>query len=199
MSEDLEDIVELIERQRAFFQTGITKTLSFRLTALRRLYEAVARREREIADALRGDLNKSEFEAYASETGVVLREIRFILRRLRRWTRPERAPAPMTHLGSRSRIYREPYGVALIISPWNFPVQLSLVPLAGAVAAGNCAVLKPSEHAPRTAEVVARIVGDAFARTHAAVVLGGADAAKALLEGGRITFSLPAALPSDKR
>src|SRR5690625_4604160 len=115
------------------------------MQSLDRLREVIKENEQNIMDALRTDLNKSEFEAYSTEIGVVLNEIRFVKKHLRKWMRPKRARTPMTHFGSSSHIYPEPYGVSLIIAPWNFPFQLSIAPIIGAIAAGNCVILKPSE------------------------------------------------------
>ena len=177
----MSDYAAMVEAQRAFFQSGRTKALAYRLDALQRLGDAVRAHELAIMEALRTDLNKSEFEAYATEVGVVLKEIRYVLRRLRKWARPRKVGAPLTHIGSASYIHPEPYGVALIISPWNFPFQLALAPLIGAIAAGNCAVVKPSELTPHTSAVIGRIVREAFAPGHVDVAPGGVETSQALL------------------
>src|ERR1700730_13576207 len=153
---------ELIEKQKAFFRTGKTKELSFRLDALRKLQQAVRSHEKELMGALFKDLNKSEFDAYSTEIGVVLEELRFTLRNLNGWVKPQKVKTPVTHLGSRSAIYSEPYGVALIIAPWNYPFQLAVAPLIGAIAAGNCAILKPSELTPHTSEVLGQLLDQIF-------------------------------------
>ncbi|QHT64074.1 aldehyde dehydrogenase [Paenibacillus lycopersici] len=171
----------LIQQQHAFFATGQMKAVALRREALIRLRDSIRRHERAITDALKADLNKSEFEAYATEIGIVLSEIRFVLKHLRAWARPEKAKTPLTHIGSRSAIYSEPYGVVLIIAPWNFPFQLALMPLIGAIAAGNCAVIKPSELTPRTSAVIARIIGETFFDVYIAVAEGGAETSRALL------------------
>jgi len=172
----------LVSRQRQFFQTGKTKDIEFRITALHKLRDAIRSHEQRIIEALKTDLNKSEFEAYSTEIGYVLEEIGFTLRHLRAWVRPRRVKTPLTHIGSRSYIYSEPYGVALIIAPWNYPFQLLMAPLVGAIAAGNCAVLKPSELTPRTAEVLERFIRELYPEEHIAVVQGDAEVSQALLK-----------------
>jgi aldehyde dehydrogenase (NAD+) len=171
----------LLQAQRAFFAGGATRPVAFRRQALQRLRAAVVAHEADLLAALRADLGRPEAEAYASEVGFVLGELDFTLRRLEGWARPRRERTPMLLFPATSWIHPEPYGCALVIGPWNYPMQLLLVPLVGALAAGNCVVLKPSELAPRTAEAVARIVADALAPAHVAVVQGGAEAVTDLL------------------
>ncbi|WP_188622222.1 aldehyde dehydrogenase [Caldalkalibacillus thermarum] len=161
---------------------GKTKDLNFRLEALQRLRQAIASREQDLLTALKADLNKPELEAYATEIGIILSEIRFVLKRLKSWVKPRRVKTPVTLLGARSYIYPEPYGVTLIISPWNYPLQLAVSPLIGAIAAGNCAVVKPSELTPHTSAVLAELIGDIFPENYVAVVQGGADVSTALLQ-----------------
>ena len=175
------DFTPLIERQRSFFQSGATRSSEFRRERLRTLLDAITAHESALLDALHADLRKSPQEAYASEIGFVLSEIRHALRHLDSWMKPERRRAPLMAWPARATIRPEPFGVALIIGPWNYPLQLLLSPLVGAIAAGNCAVLKPSEFAPRTAEVIARMIGGAFADESVAVVQGGQSTAEALL------------------
>ncbi|QHW33535.1 aldehyde dehydrogenase [Paenibacillus rhizovicinus] len=175
------DYSALIQQQHAFFSTSQTQSISLRKEALTRLRDTIRRHERDIMDALKADLNKSEFEAYATEIGIVLSEIRFVMKRLRAWARPEKVKTPLTHIGSSGAIYSEPYGVVLIIAPWNFPFQLALMPLIGAIAAGNCAVIKPSELTPRTSAVIVQIINETFSEAYVAVVEGGAEASQALL------------------
>ncbi|MCL6515302.1 aldehyde dehydrogenase [Alicyclobacillus sp.] len=172
---------DIVEQQRAYFQSGQTLDLAFRLQALRRLLEQIAAREADISRALHADLHKSAFEAYSTEIGFVLAEIRFTLRHLHRWVRPERVRTPLTHLGAKSLVIPQPYGVTLIIAPWNYPFQLAIAPLIGAIAAGNCAVIKPSEWAPRTAMVVQEIVSSVFPKEHVCVVQGAVEETQALL------------------
>ena len=175
------DLTTLIARQRAFFKTGATRSLEFRRAQLVRLSETIEDQEQIILDALQVDLHKSTHDAYASEIGLVLSEIRHAIRHLPTWMRTRRRGAPLMAWPSEGFIQPEPYGVALIIGPWNYPFQLLLSPLASAMAAGNCAVLKPSEFAPRTAAAIAQIIGAAFPAEYLSVVQGEHETAEALL------------------
>ncbi|ULT54693.1 aldehyde dehydrogenase [Neobacillus drentensis] len=171
----------LISKQKSFFKTEKTKNISFRLEALQKLRAAIKKNERVLMEALRMDLNKSEFDAYTSEIGFVLEELRFTMKHLRSWAAPRKVKTPVTHIGSTSYIYPEPYGVALIIAPWNYPFQLAVAPLIGAIAAGNCAIIKPSELTPRTSEVLGTLIMDLFPEEYIAVVQGGVETSQALL------------------
>ncbi|CAN7745148.1 aldehyde dehydrogenase [Paenibacillus sp. LjRoot56] len=172
----------LVNKQRLFFLTGITKDVAFRLEALQKLRNAILSHEKELMEALKADLNKSEFEAYSTEIGMELKEIRFTLSNLRSWVKPKKIKTPISHLGSTSSIYAEPYGVALIISPWNYPFQLAIAPLVGAIAAGNCAILKPSELTPKTSEVLGKLIIKIFPEEYISVVQGGVETSQALLD-----------------
>ncbi|AIQ10893.1 aldehyde dehydrogenase [Paenibacillus durus] len=171
----------LTDRQRSFFASGATKELSYRIDALRRLKAGIQERERQLINALKADLNKSEFEAYMAEIGIVLEEISFTLKHLRTWAKPRKVRTPITHFGARGYIYSEPYGLALILAPWNYPFQLAAAPLIGAIAAGNCAVLKPSELTPRTSETIAEIIRTSFQEDYISVIQGGIETSEALL------------------
>lgn len=175
------DYGSLIARQRAFFQTGATAAADFRRRQLEALQDALIRREADLLAALHADLRKNPHEAYAAEIGHVLGEIRHARKNLRSWMKPEHRRAPFFAWPSRAALHREPYGVALIIGPWNYPLQLLLAPLVGAIAGGNTAVLKPSEFAPHTAAVVAAMIAETFDEEFIAVVEGGQDCAEALL------------------
>lgn len=171
----------LVRKQKMFFRTGKTKNISYRLDALHRLRTGIKRYEHKLLEALKVDLNKSEYEAYTCEIGYVLEEIRFTSKHLQSWAKPKKVKTPITHIGSKSYIYSEPYGVALIISPWNYPFQLAIAPLIGAIAAGNCAVIKPSELTPRTSQVLEQLITDIFPEEYIAVVQGGVETSQALL------------------
>ncbi|MCT8137197.1 aldehyde dehydrogenase [Anaerobacillus sp. CMMVII] len=177
----MENYQSLVEKQRAYFQIGKTKEVTYRIKALEKLRQAIRNYEAEFMKALNDDLNKTEFDAYATEIGFVLHEIRFVLKHLRSWTKPHKVKTPMTHLGSTSMIYPEPYGVALIVAPWNYPFQLAVAPLIGAIAAGNCAILKPSELTPKTSALLARLVKETFSEEYISVVEGGIETSQALL------------------
>lgn len=177
----MENVHALVNKQKAFFQTGETKSFDYRIRALQNLRARIKEHEQKIMDALRKDLNKSEYEAYTTEIGVVLSEIGFALKHLKVWMKPQKVKTPISHIGSKSYQYSEPYGTALIISPWNYPFQLCFAPLIGAIAAGNCAVIKPSEFAPATAEVVQQIILERYPKEYIAVVQGGVKTSQALL------------------
>ncbi|WP_078498198.1 aldehyde dehydrogenase [Paenibacillus selenitireducens] len=171
----------LIDKQKTFFDTHQTKSLAYRRDALIKLGDAIRKYEQHIIQALKSDLNKSEFEAYSTEIGIVLKEIRFVLKHLHTWARPQKVKTPLTHWGSKSTIYSEPYGVVLIIAPWNFPFQLAIAPLIGAIAAGNCAIIKPSELTPKTSEVLAALIQETYDEEYITVVQGDVGTSQALL------------------
>ena len=171
----------MLHTQRAYFQTGDTKDVEFRIRQLKKLYQWITVHEQEIMDALYMDLNKSNFEAYATEIGIVKEEIRYTLKHLRKWAAPKRVPTPITQFPSKSFIYPEPYGIVLIMSPWNYPFQLTIAPLVGAICAGNCAVVKPSAYSPHTTKVIADMLRELFQEKYIAVVEGGRQENQALL------------------
>mgnify|MGYP001823116156 CR=1 FL=1 len=173
--------IRVLESQRAFFARGETRPIAMRRAALKRLEQALQARQGELLDALAADLGKPEIEAFLSEYHFLLEELRLMRRSLGRWLKPRRAGNPFYFLPCRSRVVREPYGSALVISPWNYPVQLALSPLAAAVAAGNTVVLKPSELAPASGRFLADLVCQCFPPEHATVVTGGPEIAGELL------------------
>lgn len=173
---------EIISKQRDFFNTGETFSYQYRKEALERLKASVKKHEKEIETALKMDLGKSATESYLSEIGMLLEDISYTLKHLRSWMKPQRQSTPMTISPASSKVVNCPYGVVLVIAPWNYPILLSLQPLVGALAAGNCCVLKPSELALASAEIVEKIVRDVFPENYAAVVNGGVETSKALLE-----------------
>jgi len=173
---------QLIEKQRRFFVSGKTRKISVRRKALQRLHDGVVGHQDRLLEALTSDLRKPAAESYLSEVGPLLSEIRHARRRLRRWSRLRRVRTPLICQPAISYIQPEPYGVALIISPWNYPVQLALVPAVAALAAGNCCVLKTSEVAPHSAAALAAMVAEHFPPEHFTVVEGGVETARSLLE-----------------
>ena len=175
------DCAPLIARQRQHFQTGTTRTLAYRQEQLRRLQAAIEAREPALLEALHADLRKSPHEAYTSEIGFVLSDIRHARKHLPGWTKPLRRGLPLMAWPGRAAVHLEPFGVALIIGPWNYPLQLLFAPLVGAIAAGNCVVLKPSEFAPHTAAVIAKLIADTFPAEYITVVEGDRAAAESLL------------------
>jgi aldehyde dehydrogenase (NAD+) len=171
----------LVQRQRVFFQSGATRPIEFRRAQLRHLHDAVVAHESSLLAALRADLGKSPHEGYISEVGFLLSDIRHALRHLAGWSKPRRRRTPLLVWPARGFVQPEPFGVALIIGAWNYPLQLLLSPLVGAIAAGNCCVLKPSELAPHTAGAVADLVRANFSPDFLSVVQGGRESAEALL------------------
>ncbi|GIO66240.1 aldehyde dehydrogenase [Paenibacillus cookii] len=171
----------LIQKQKHFYKSGITRPLAYRLEQLKKLRDALTANEKRIIEALNNDLNKSEFEAFSTEIGIVYEELAFTLKHLRRWMAPKRVRTALTHIGSRGRIIPEPYGTALIIAPWNYPFQLAVSPLIGALAAGNTALLKPSELTPATSALLADMLGGIYGEEYVAVVQGGPDVSQELL------------------
>ncbi|MBN2158924.1 MAG: aldehyde dehydrogenase [Spirochaetes bacterium] len=175
-------IAAKVQRLRNFYNTGQTKKISFRKKQLRRLRRAIRKNEGAIMEAMRRDLGKPAFESYAGEIGVLYQEITHAIRHVRSWSRKREVRTSIIHFYSTSEVLFEPYGVALIIGPWNYPLQLVIAPLVAAIAAGNCAVIKPSELAPATSRLVAKLVRDTFEPDYVTVVEGGVDAARAVLK-----------------
>lgn len=171
----------LVRRQKDFFKTGKTKKTSFRIFYLGKLLKWMDDNEERILKALNKDLGKSSTEGYMTEIGMVKEEIRFTMKHLSRWAKPKRVRTPMSQFPSTSFIYREPYGVVLIMAPWNYPFQLTVAPLIGAISAGNCAVLKPSSYSVNTSEIIRDMICEVFPSCYVTVVTGGRDQNEALL------------------
>ena len=175
-------IDNLYQKQKVFFDSQITLPNAFRIKKLKALQKELGKREKDIYKALKNDLSKSGFESMASETVLVEKEIAKMIKMLPLWNRPHRAKSSLINFPSKDYIVPEPYGKTLIISPWNYPFQLSVTPLIGAVAAGNTVVLKPSEFAPHTASIIHSIIETVFDEEHVAVVEGDASTATTLLK-----------------
>ncbi|MDO5037636.1 MAG: aldehyde dehydrogenase [Tissierellia bacterium] len=173
---------DLVKKQKAYFEKGTTLSLDFRRAQLEKLKDLVENHQEEISQALYLDLGKSSFEAYETEIGLVLGELKDTLKHLRAWARPKRVPSPLSNFPARSARYPEPYGRVLIMSPWNYPFQLALVPLIGALAAGNCAILKPSNYSKHTSALLKKLLGQTFEEDYVAVLEGGREANKDLLD-----------------
>ncbi|HSM83807.1 MAG TPA: aldehyde dehydrogenase [Nodosilinea sp.] len=172
-------IAALIRRQREYWATGATRSLDFRLGQLKALRAAIVTYQADIIDAAKQDLGRPEFEGYF-EVGAIS-ELDYIIKHLPGWVKPRRASLPLSQLPGSAWVQPEPLGVALIIGPWNYPFQLMMSPLMGAIAAGNCALLKPSELAPATSKMLARLIDTTFDPAHVALVEGGVETAQALL------------------
>ena len=175
------EIPGLVAGLRGCFESGRTRPIEWRLDQLRRLQAMLEDQQEPLHQALFADLGKPAFEAWIAETGFTALEIGYVIKHLRSWMRPRRVWTPIPHQIGASRVHREPLGVALIIGPWNYPAQLVLAPLVGAIAAGNCAVVKPSEIAPRTSEVLAELIPKHLDRDAIRVVEGGIPETSALL------------------
>ena len=175
-------VAGIAERQRTFFRSGATRDIRFRREQLERLRSAIAANEPVILAALKADLGRADLESYMAEIAIVQHEISVACSNLARWARPQRVRTPLSLFPARSMLVAEPYGSALIISPWNYPFQLAIAPMVAALAAGNCAVVKPSEAASQTSAAIASLLQPLFDPTYVAVVEGGADETKALLD-----------------
>lgn len=177
----IEDIKDIVAAQRAFFRGHATRSVEFRLEMLKRLRASIVKYERELAEALYNDLHKSYEEAYLTEISIVLAEIDNFLKHLKGWAAPSKKSTPLKMFPSHSEILTEPLGVSLIIAPWNYPVQLLLNPLVGAIGAGCTAVLKPSPYVPNVAEILGRLIAETFDPEYVAVVQGHREVNSALL------------------
>ncbi|NAY90939.1 aldehyde dehydrogenase family protein [Muricauda sp. JGD-17] len=174
-------VKDVVDAQNAFFTSQKTKSVPFRKQYLKRLKQEIEAREDDICDALHSDFKKPKFEALGTETQIVLAELSMAIKKVARWGRPERVSSSWVHFPSTDWIYSEPYGKVLIIAPWNYPFMLTLVPLVGALAAGNTAVLKPSELSPHTSKVISEIIQKVFPPEYVTVVEGDVEVSKALL------------------
>jgi len=163
-----------------YFNSGLTQSYAFRKEQLKKLKTAILNHEQDLYDALHKDLKKSKEEVWVTETGMVITELNVAIKKLGKWMKPKRVSTNLLNLPSGSRIMNEPLGVVLIISPWNYPFNLLFNPLIGAIAAGNCVVLKPSEFAPATAAVMKKIIEDIFPKEYILYVQG--DGAKVIPE-----------------
>jgi aldehyde dehydrogenase (NAD+) len=175
-------IKTIVQKQRDYFNSGATKSVKFRKEQLTLLKNLVSTHEADFIEALKKDLRKHEFEAYATEIGFVLIELKKAISNVEKWAKPRTVPTPLFHFNGSSFVQPEPYGVTLLISPWNYPFQLLFAPLVGAMAAGNTAVLKPSEFAPATSAMIAKVISENFAPEYIACIEGGIPESKALLE-----------------
>ena len=177
-----QEIKNILSSQRKYFSTGSTLNVNTRIAALTKLKDSIIKHETEIQEALRRDLGKSNFESYMCETGLVLSEISYMLKHTRSFAREKTVLTPLAQFHSRSYKKPSPYGVVLIMSPWNYPFLLTLDPLVDAIAAGNTIVLKPSAYSPYTSEIIRRIISDCFDRQYVAVVTGGRSENTCLLK-----------------
>jgi aldehyde dehydrogenase (NAD+) len=174
-------ISSIVGAQRSFFSSGKTRDVHFRRQQLEILKRAIWKNEEAIVNALQADLRKPALEVCAAEVCLTVREADHAAKHLRSWARAARVPTPLMYFPASSHVYREPLGLVLIMGPWNFPFQLMVIPLVGAIAAGDCAILKPSEISSHTSSALARIVRDSFDPSYIAVLEGGPTEAQSLL------------------
>lgn len=176
------EINQLVKLQKEYFRTGETRSTGFRVAQLKKLYAAVKANEAEIARAMKLDMNKAPEEVYMTETGLVLDELRYHIKHLPKWNKRKYVSTPLAQFAARSFVSPEPYGTALIMSPWNYPILLCLEPLIGAISAGCTAIVKPSAYAEHSSNVIGKIIEETFDAQYIAVVQGGRQANSQLLE-----------------
>ncbi len=176
------EIEKLVNKQRSFFSTHQTHDISYRIRMLRKLQKAIYKYEKDISEALYKDLGKAELESYMCEIGMTLSELSYQLKHIRKWSRPQKHHTSMANFPAKSFTMPEPYGVVLIMSPWNYPFMLCMEPLIGALAAGNCCIVKPSAYSPATSSIIKQILEEVFESKYVAVVEGGRTENQALLE-----------------
>ncbi len=175
-------IDEILKKQDEFFSTGKTKDIDFRLNTLKNLKGLILSYENEIENALYEDLNKSKFETYSTEIGMVLSEISYAIDNLKTWALPKKVKTPITNFKSTSYIYPEPYGKTLIMAPWNYPFQLCFSPLIGSLSAGNTVIIKPSEFAPNSANLFEKMINNNFPKGYIHIINGDIKISQTLLE-----------------
>lgn len=180
----MKSLNEILDNQRAFFLSGKTIDIEFRIKQLNKLKSSIIEHEEEILDALKRDLNKSKFESYETELGIVLEEITLMIKNIRKWGKDKKVKSPLMHYKTDTYIHSEPYGVVLNIAPWNYPFQLLMAPLIGIIAGGNCAMLKPSKYSINTSKIIELIIKEAFDENYITVVEaeGGREAIQSLLQ-----------------
>ena len=178
----IENISKKYEKQKKFFNSGTSKSIQYRINSLKKLKKNISLNENEIINALKSDLGKSETETFFSEIALIYIEINLALKNVKRWSKKRKVSSSLINFLSSDYIIPEPYGVTLNISPWNYPFQLSISPLIGAVAAGNTVVLKPSEFSSKTSEIIKKIIENTFEKGHVDVILGGPEIGSKLLD-----------------
>ena len=178
---DREQVLSILSEHKEYFETGETRNIDFRLQQLIKLKKAIQDNEKLIIEALHKDLHKSEFEAYTTEIGYLYDSIGYFIKNLKKWAEVKKVKTPLIHFGSRSYIYAEPYGIALIVGPFNYPFQLVLEPLVGAISAGNCAVIKPSEFTQNISKVIVKIIKENFDERYIRVIEGEKEVTSTLI------------------
>lgn len=180
----MENINQILKEQKDFFYSDLTKNIDFRIKTLKKLKNIIKENEDEIIIALNKDLKKSSFESFATEIGMVYDEINLHLKNLKTWAKKEKVKTSLVYFPSKGYIYKEPYGVVLIIGPFNYPFQLIISPLIGAISAGNCSIIKPSENSPNTALLLEKLINSNFDKSYITVInpLGGKETISYLLD-----------------
>jgi len=173
---------EILEKQRAFFASGKTKDYNYRQSALKALRESLVYYENEINDALKKDLNKAPFETYMTEYGITLQHLSHATHDLKKWMKPKRRETGINGFPGVSYDIYDPYGIVLIMSPWNYPIQLTLGALIGAISSGNCCIVKPSAYSPASSDIIAKIIKRAFPEEYVTTIQGGRAEIQQLLE-----------------
>ena len=168
-----EDVRNVLQSQRDFFATGTTLSVSWPIEQLKKLYDAIKRYENDIYSALSADLQKNPFDSYSTEIGIVLSEISYAIRHVKKWSKTQKISSPLFMFPAKSKVFAEPFGMVLVISSWNYPFQLSLAPLVSAIAAGNTVVLKASEYSTATNQVLRQILSDCFESNYVTFIEGG--------------------------
>ncbi len=172
---------EIIAKQRQYFYTNETQSLSFRLNNLKKLKNVIKLNETLIMQALKMDLGKSNYETFVSEIGILYDEINYMIKHLPKWSKIKKVRTPFVHFKGKSYLVSEPYGVTLIISPWNYPFQLTISPLIGAIAGGNTVIIKPSEYSIHTTEIIEKMIKDNFKEEYITIIKGGKEETERLL------------------
>lgn len=176
------EISDIVKRQREYFAAGATLDINTRILMLKRLQQAIRQQEEQLCNAMKKDLGKSASEAYMCEVGLTLSELSCQIKHLKKWAKPKRCRTELANFHAKSFTLREPYGCVLVMSPWNYPFLLCMEPMIGAIAAGNCCVLKPSAYSPATSGAIKNLVQEVFPEEYVAVVEGGREENSALLE-----------------
>jgi aldehyde dehydrogenase (NAD+) len=175
------EIIEILDEHRKYFETGVTRDVDFRLQQLVKLKQMIRRNEDVILQALQMELHKSAYEAFSTEIGVLYSAINYAVKNLKKWASPQTVKTPLMLFGARSKIYAEPYGTVLIIAPFNYPVNLVFEPLIGAITAGNCAIIKPSELTPGVSRIIALMIKETFDEAYVRVIEGKQDVTSTLI------------------
>ena len=178
----MNNISKVVKLQNDFFMSGITKNVDYRIKALKNLKYTIKKYENDIFEALKKDLGKSNEESYLCEIGFILEEINFTLKNIKKWVKPKKVKVSLAQMPGKSYIYKEPYGSVLIMSPWNYPFQLTIAPLISSIAGGNCSIIKPSEYSYYTSGIIKRLIEDTFEKGFVYVLEGGREVNKEILK-----------------